>query len=211
MDTIERIIEKEWSMFHSVNEGQQKASCQESPQTFAAMRRCQFLAWSEAACQSYERDLDAAAAAGRNLPEEKYIHMMASCTPERYELVKDRLPEISDEQRTLAKQLTDRLMEQTEVMRAQWPFLGVIGRPVHADADDEYNTSIETYNLGEFLTYSPETLRLLLEHVEAQAAKGISFAEDIELRCLQAMGCRSFEHAQQVVLQQLSGGGCHLR
>ena len=211
MDLIDEIIEKEWKMFHSVNDGQEKASCQENPQTFAAMRRCQFQAWSEAACQSYAHDLDEAIAAGRNLPEEKYIHMMKSCTPERYEMVKDRLPEITPAHYALARKLTDRLMEQTEAMRAQWPFLGVIGRPVHSDADDEYNTSIETYNLGEFLTYSPETLRLLLDHVEAQAAKGISFAEEIELRCLQAMGCRSFEHAQQVVLQQLSGGGCHLR
>lgn len=211
MNIIERIIEKEWTMFHAVNEGQEKASCQESPHTFAAMRRCQFQAWSREACLSYEMDLDAAIASGRNLPEEKYIHMMKSCTPDRYAFVKDRLPEISQEHLDLADRLNAKLLAQTAVMRGSWPFLDIIARPVYAASDNEYTTSIETYNLGEFLTYSPATLQLLLEHVEALEAQGVSFVEQIELNCLRIMGCDSFEQAQQVVLRQQSGGGCHLR
>ena len=78
---IDNIIALEWKMFSSVNEGGPKASCQEDPQTFDGMRRGQFSAWSDEAAQCYYEDVKAAAATGRNLAMEKYIHMMKSTAP----------------------------------------------------------------------------------------------------------------------------------
>lgn len=198
--TIDRIIEKEWRMFQAVNEGQARAGCQEDPKTFALMRRSQFGAWSEEACRSYEQDLSEAAASGRNLLEEKYIHMMASCTPEEYEELKARLPELPPEHRELAQMVNRRLMAEARAMREAHPFLNQIGRPLEASGDTAYATSIETYQLGELLTYSRQTLEALLRHIEALEAEGGSLAENIQLACLQAMGFYSFEDAAALIL-----------
>ena len=198
---IERIISKEWEMFHSVNEGQQKASCQENPETFAAMRRSQFENWSEAVCASYEEDLDRAKREGRNLPEEKYIHMMARCTPKAYGPLADRLPKITMEHWGLAQSINERMLKQAAALREQYPFLARIGRPLYATGGDNVmDTSIETYQLGELLTYSEKTLNLLSDYIETLAAQGVSLAEKVQLSALQAIGLPSFQVAEQVVL-----------
>lgn len=201
METIiDQIIAIEWRMFHSVNEGQEKAGCQEDPATFSLMRRSQFDAWSEDACRSYLQDLTAAEASGRNLPEEKYIHMMARCTPEAYGPLAGRLPAVTAAHRLLAQAVNTRLMDQAAALRKTWPFLDRIGRPLYAAGDSPADTSIETYQLGELLTYSQRTLGLLLSHIESQAAQGISLAETIQLNCLRRMGFRSFADASALVM-----------
>ena len=77
---ISSILEKEWQMFQAVNSGLARTDCQDDPDTFARMRCAQFLTWSEEACRSYEQDLTNAEAEGRNLVEEKYIHIMENIT-----------------------------------------------------------------------------------------------------------------------------------
>lgn len=207
MDTLEtlidRIVDKEWEMFHNVNQGMPKAGCQENYSTFSAMRRSQFENWSQAACASYEEDLDTARREGRNLPAEKYIHMMARCTPEAYAPLAGSLPKISMERWELAQALNVRLLEQAAAMREKYPFLARIGRPLYSEGGDNVcDTSIETYQLGEFLTYSEKTLRLLAEHLETLARDGISLAEKIQLSALQAIGLPTFEAAEQAVMSR---------
>jgi len=195
MEQMERMIRKEWEMFSSVNDGKEKASCQENPTVFFAMRRAQFAAWTEAACLSYERDLDQAAQEGRNLAEEKYIHMMQTTVPRQYAILRAKLPEISAERRQLAEQINDALLRQTELLRNRYPFLHKTGRPLHAaDAYGE-DTSIETYQLGELLTNSLQTLQLLQAHLFQLEEQGISLAEQIQLNSLRCIGFASFEEA----------------
>lgn len=199
---IESIIEKEWRMFQAVNAGQARADCQEDPNAFALMRHSQFCAWSGEACRCYEQDLANAAAEGRNLLEEKYIHMMASCTPEGYAKLENRLPALAPEHRAFAEKVNRRLMDEARTMREKHPFLNRIGRPLEADGDTAFATSIETYQLGELLTYSMETLEALLRHIEALETRGESLAENIQLACLKAMGFYSFEDAAALVLHK---------
>jgi hypothetical protein len=80
-ESIDKIISIEWEMFTSVNEGQARASCQDDRRTFEGMRAAQFHAWQASAVESYLEDLGAAESAGRNLVEEKYIHMMKTTEP----------------------------------------------------------------------------------------------------------------------------------
>lgn len=93
--TIKNVIEKEWKMFHSVN-GEQRVSCQEDFNTFVGMRSAQFNVWSEVSVESYLEDLIAAEEAGWNMVREKYIRMMKSTDPDRYDYFKDTLPQVSE-------------------------------------------------------------------------------------------------------------------
>lgn len=197
---INHIIEKEWRMFQMVNAGMAQAGCQQDPKTFALMCRAQFCAWNEASCNSYDKDLDEAEAADRNLLEEKYIHMMASCAPEDYAILKTRLPELETAHIQLAKRVNGRLMVQVRAMREAYPFLNRIGRPLDSRWDSAIATSVETYQLGELLTYSDRTLKALFQHIDDLELKGKSLAEQIQLACLKSMSFYSFEDAAALVL-----------
>ena len=70
-----------------------------------------------------EQDLISAEAAGRNLPEEKYIHMMARRTPEDYAAFCVRLPELPPEHLRLAETVNRRLMDELRAMREKYPLL----------------------------------------------------------------------------------------
>lgn len=197
--TISRIIEKEWRMFQAVNAGLARADCQQTPETFARMRCAQFLAWNEETCRSYEQDLIHAEADNQNLLEHKYIHMMARCAPKNYEALKARLPQRTPEHKALAQKVNRCLMAEARLVRKQYPFLNRIGRPLDASGDTEMDTSVETYQLGELLTYSQQTLRSLLRHIEDLEKRGESLAMQIQLISLQALGFRSFEDAAELV------------
>ena len=196
MEQLQRMIQKEWAMFTAVNEGKEKASCQQDPGTFFAMRQAQFSAWSEEARQSYERDLDSAKAAGRNLLEEKYIHMMAVTEPEQYATLADRLPPLKEETRVLASRINHVMLRQTAELRRTYPFLSQIGRPLYAADAGPWDTAIETYQMGELLTYSGRTLALLHTHLLELERQGIALAEQIQLNSLRCIGFSSFREAE---------------
>ena len=157
---IDNIIAMEWKMFSSVNEGGPKASCQEDPVTFDGMRRGQFSAWSQEAAENYYKDVKNAAAAGRNLAMEKYIHMMKSTAPAQYELLLPRVVYPSKTAIDLAEKITAKMVEQTAILHKEYPYVSGSGRPLYSSSDF-YGTSVETYQRGELYTYSEATLSAL--------------------------------------------------
>ena len=72
MKLIQRLIEREWTLFDKVRNIGGRASCQDDRKTFFIMRGSQFLSWNVPLLESYENDLRAAQAEGRNLLAEKY-------------------------------------------------------------------------------------------------------------------------------------------
>ncbi|WP_346688652.1 DUF4125 family protein [uncultured Cloacibacillus sp.] len=63
---------------------------------------------------------------------------------------------------------------------------------------DGGETSIETYQLGELLTYSEKTLRLLAARIaELEAAGGVSYAELIIENGLKRRGFRGLDDAEK--------------
>ena len=195
---LEGILQKEWQMFHTVN-GEQRADCQENQEMFFAMRRAQFSAWSQEARQSYLEDLNAAAARGRNLVREKYIWMMETTDPAAFEKLKKELPEISAEKRRLVEELLKKFLSQTERMRRAYPELAGYGRPLHM-SEEAGETSVETYQRGELLTYSLRTLHALRRHLLRLEEQGIDLAYQIQENSLLCLGYSSIE---EVVRQAL--------
>jgi hypothetical protein len=202
-DIVNKIVEAEWPMFHLVN-GDNRAGCQEDHDGFFALRKAQFRAWSPEAAASYLRDLQAAQREGRNLAREKYIHMMKTTDPAGYRAFCGELPPVSAEKERLAAEIWSHLLEQTERMRAKYPGLALGGRPLHARDAQRGDTSLETYQVGELLTYSEETLSALLAHIETLAAQGTDLAFEIQQNTLACNGYRSIAEAEQAMIRAYS-------
>lgn len=88
MKLIQRLIEREWTLFDKVHNIGGRASCQDDRKTFFIMRGSQFLSWNVPLLESYENDLRAAQAEGRNLLAEKYGYMMMWTSPKEFKEVR---------------------------------------------------------------------------------------------------------------------------
>jgi hypothetical protein len=71
---ISKILDLKLEMFLTVPT-EQKASCQEYPDSFRLHRRAQFALWSENTLRSYLKDLEKAETDGSNLMTIKYARM----------------------------------------------------------------------------------------------------------------------------------------
>ena len=109
----------------------------------------------------------------------KYLKMMKSTQPEEYEAQKRFLPFMSAEKIALANEICDEMIAQTSFLRKAYPIVGGFGRPLFSEEDRCGFTSVQTYLLGELLTYSERTLRLLKEHLFALKVEGRSLAEAV--------------------------------
>ena len=195
-DILEKIVSFEWDMFQAVNEGGPRADCQNDRKTFEGMRRAQFQAWSQVALESYLDDLLCAVLDGRNLVSEKYIHMMKYTAPTQYAALAAQLPVPDEAVTELAREISEALLAETADLRRQFPYVAGAGRPLRADSDDTGVTSIETYQLGELLTYSEGTLRLLLARLTELRAEGKSLAREILENTVRHYGYDSLERAE---------------
>lgn len=196
-ETILKIILIEWEMFTAVNAGGPRASCQDDQTTFEGMRKAQFKAWPEAARKAYLKDLEGAVSAGRNLVNEKYILMMKYSEPENYEKLAPTIPTPDDTQMSLAKEISDEMLNETIELNRDFPYVSDAGRPLYSSYDVTGVTSIETYQLGELLTYSESTLRLLKDHILKLHAEGKHFAREILENTVKFYGFESLEAAEE--------------
>lgn len=173
---INEIADMEWDMFQRVHNNGGRASCQNDPETFYGMRCGQFLAWETPVLESYARDLKSAQESGRNLLAEKYLRMMESTFPREYELQKARLPEVSERAARLAEEICMEMIAQTAALRERFPLVGGAGRPLYSSEDRPGDTSVETYQRCELLTYSEQTLEKLHTQVFEMKERGESLA-----------------------------------
>lgn len=203
-ETADHIIEKEWKMFQTVN-GDLHASCQENPQMFHAMRSGQLLAWDQSPRENYLQDLTEAEAAGRNLLREKYIYMMSRTDPDQFEALKDQVQAVSDQKLKLVQEISSHLLKQTEKFRKEFPYLTLMARPLYsAEESGKTDTSIETYQMGEFLTYSERTLKSLLAYVIQQENEGVELAREIETYSVRQLGYESLAAADAYVKSRVA-------
>ena len=200
-DIIKDIIAIEWDMFHNVN-GETRECCQEDKDTFVLMRNAQFSEWNEAACLSYLKDVQAAAAQGKSLVREKYIHMMKKTDPSGYDAFKNELPEISNEKSELTESIWQHMLVQTEKVREKYPLLALGGRPLHTYEEKEW-PSVETYQKSELLTYSEDTLKLLLDHIENLEKDGINMVWKIQENSVLCLGYKTMDDAEIAMAGQI--------
>ena len=88
-------------MFDAVENISGRASCQDDYDTFRIMRKSQLEAWNAETLESYLNDLKTAQENGRNLLSEKYAFMMEYTSPDEFEQIRDRLPDITEDKKRL--------------------------------------------------------------------------------------------------------------
>ena len=161
---VNDIINREWAMFQNTQNIGGRAGCQDQFDTFYANRYSQHSVWSAETLESYRNDLIAAEMAGRNLITEKYAYMMEYTDPAYYQAnLKPHLPSLSEEKAGLVAQIVSLQLMGYSSYAARYPRLAGAGRPVDESTG---GTSIRDYSVGEYRTYSENTLRLLLQDVK---------------------------------------------
>ncbi len=164
-EKINRILEMEWESFQQVQNKGGRASCQDDRETFDIMRSSQFLCWPELLLDSYQKDLEEAAAAGRNLLTEKYARMLEVLAPEEYETAAEMLPVLSGEQKRLSGEITEIQVQWMKEYAQKYPELAKRSRPILQKDAPSGEASFETYLKGELCTCSEATLRIYREYV----------------------------------------------
>lgn len=161
---VNDIIDREWAMFQKTQNIGGRAGCQDQFDTFYINRYSQHSAWQDDTLESYRNDLIAAEMAGRNLITEKYAYMMEFTDPAYYQAnLQARLPVLSGEKAQLVAEVVSLQLLGYQKYAAQYPNLVKAGRPANESHGD---TSIRDYSIGEYKTYSENTLGLLLRDVK---------------------------------------------
>lgn len=194
-EIINDILEIEWVMFHTVN-GEKRVSCQEDKTRFDNLRTAQYIVWSEEALASYYKDLKACEDAGWNIAREKYIRMMKVSDPVNYSKLKGELAPVTPEKERLVEEIWKIALPQTIKFRTEFPKVSTGGRPLTI-AEEKGYPSVENYQKSELMTYSEETLRLLLEHIKKMEAEGKEFFRIVQDNSVKCMGFESMEDAER--------------
>jgi len=197
VNLIEKIIKFEWNEFQHVENEGGRASCQDNWETFEIARKSQFLSWNEGLLESYYDDLLNAKNQGRNLLTEKYARMMENTAPNKYEKLKHRIPVISNEKKSLIKEIIRLRVKWAEEFAVECPNISGNGRLIHSYEDNDNDTSIETYLRGELGTYSEKTVKLYYEYVKMLGSQGKNLSRMIMDNTAQAYGYESLDEAEK--------------
>lgn len=206
-NTIEEIVALEWDMFQLVNEGGERADCQEEYETFQGMRFGQFATWSESAQESYLEDLRAAKESERNLVEEKYIWMMIEGSPEMFLEMSPRVKLPTERATELADAVCEMMINQTAQLHEIYPTVAGSGRPLYATDENTGTVSVETYQYSELITYSEKTLEALYQHISELESRNIMLAELILTNSVRHYGYNSLSEAESVLSGGAEGSG----
>ena len=197
MTKVEEIVAQEWVMFDQVHNIGGRASCQDDQATFAVMRSSQLLAWSEEMLDSYAGDLRDAKLAGRNLLAEKYGYMMERTSPLEFECIREALPPIPAEKRTLIDRISAAQMAWWRELNEAYPALTGRGRSGNREDDGVAGTSFETYLRGELATYSRQTLERYWAHVQQLRGEGKNLNRLILEHTVRQYGWNDLEEAER--------------
>ncbi len=158
---VDEIVQMEWERFDKVeNVGGQRAECQDNWNTFAIMRKSQFLTWNDELLLSYMTDFKKANARNWNMVTEKYGRMMISTDSDAYEKLQKYFPEVSEKKAAIIEEIVKIQVSWMEAFAEQYPKSAGSARSIHTEEDSLYNTSYETYLRGELSTYSDKTVEL---------------------------------------------------
>ena len=195
---ILHIVKTEWEMFQKVNNIGGRASCQNDKTTFEIMRLSQYSSWTAEMIRSYEGDLISAEQTGRNLMMEKYAYMMEYTDPAYFEAnLAPALPKTVSETMAIIREIVDYLVDCENVIARTFPNLSRAGRPIASKEDSFYDTSVETYAIGELRTYSRATLDLYLGHVRKCKAADKNLALIVKDTMVRLYGYASMEDAER--------------
>lgn len=199
---LQAVLDLEWDMFSTVNGPDKQVDCQQDRATFDIMRRAQAEVWTQPLLESWEADLRAAKAAGRNLMMEKYAHIMQYTEPSTYEEIRGVLPMPSDRAKELAHAIAAQYTLWAERERERYPMVSLAGRPISSDEDMYTIPSSESYMRGELYTYSEHTLELYWTYLQECVCMQRNLHHEIMTNTVKAYGYASLEDAEEEMKKQ---------
>ena len=198
ISTVQRIVDLDWNMLLQSARMEGAADVEGDKKIFSDMRSAQFSAWSDKSAESYLTDLNIAAAGNRNLIIEKNIRAMRIYDPGQYEEIKDILEPISEKKDALVTEISDILIAQMEQCYKKYPNVST-GQQLRSSEDTDEMMSVETHQKAEFMTYSEETLELLLADIKELEGRGESLAENILDNSIRIYGFESLAAADKAI------------
>ena len=196
---IDKIVQLEWKQFDQVKNEGGRASCQDDFETFAIMRKSQYLTWNEELLNSYYNDLLLAEQNGWNLIMEKYARMMKSTAPEQYMELALTLPSRSEERERITEELVKIQVEWMEQFSKTFPKMAGNARSIHTYEDTAFHTSYETYLRGELGTYGEETFVLYGRFIAKLLKENRNLAYEIMSNTAKLYGYESIEDAEKKI------------
>lgn len=209
-------------MFSDVKNIGGKASGQNNPRMFRAIRSSQFMTWSYATLKSYLDDLKKAENEERNLMVEKYARMMKSTSPLEFARIDHIIPQLSLETFSLINKIVEIEIKWEEEFSKKFPNISKRGRPIHSSDNvrwseyldklekfqsegkniptEEYGkltTSVETYLRSELATYSKKTIGLYYKDILDYKSKNINKQEIIYEFMIKKYGYKSLKEAEK--------------
>ncbi|MCR5654820.1 MAG: DUF4125 family protein, partial [Lachnospiraceae bacterium] len=194
---VKEIVKAEWQSFDQViNEGG-RAGCQDDWPTFSIMRSSQYNTWTDAMLLQYLTDFKVAQARGRNMIMEKYGRMEETSSPEKWEEIKDKFPQLSEEKKAIMEQIIALQVGWMEAFADEYPNLAANARRIHTEEDAPWDTSYETYLRGEIATYSDRMLKLYAQFIVGLQSKGENLAYQIMTETVHMYGYADLDAAQK--------------
>jgi len=185
---LDEVLALEWDMFQRVRSNR-PAPCQSAPERFRMIRGSLFETWTERMLASYVKDLEDAAACGRNLLSEKYARMDNLIPPRNTNPVIDQIVELE-------------IKWQSE-LRERYPALyECCCRRMEATGN---GNDFSVYLRCELETYGDNTLWLYYENVRTADDRKENLAIESLQRLVRKTGYRDAKHADSYLSERLAG------
>ena len=164
---INKLIKIEYECFSKTQNIGGRAKCQDNYDKFYIMRKAQWQSLTSSVITSVIEDITKAINDGRNPVSEKYGYMMATYAKDDYDRIKDQLPAISDDKKSIIESIVNRYIRWYEELVTKYPKMMNNGRYLRTVTDSYCSISIETYLRCELMTYSIHTLLLWQECIDS--------------------------------------------
>ena len=203
MDTsVQELLDLEWRLFDAAPQAGQRPARPEDREVFCMFRSAQLSVWSPELRESWQQDLLAAQAEGRNPINEKYIYILERVDRKQYNALNLGLPAASMEKLWLVDWICSAEVVWQEALAQKYPHLTQNSRAIHTSADARENVSFETFLRGELMCCSVNTLRLYARQVEKAQKAGRNLCEAMLENTVRQLGYASLEAAEEGILSK---------
>ena len=139
---INKLIKIEYECFSKTQNIGGRAKCQDNYDKFYIMRNAQWQSLTSSVITSVIEDITKAINDGRNPVSEKYGYMMATYAKDDYDRIKDQLPAISDDKKSIIESIVNRYIRWYEELVTKYPKMMNNGRYLRTVTDSYCSISL---------------------------------------------------------------------
>lgn len=196
-EIIDKILEIELDFFKRTNNTDGVAECQLDFEEFLIMRSSQWESFDVKTNESYLKDLEIAKNDNRNIVQEKYLYMMKNSANDEYEKIKYILLDKPKGHEVLVRQISKIYMDMAKDFYEKYPNFSKHLRPLYKENDTKERCSVETYLMGELMSYSLITLVHLFDYIKILKENNENIIYIINTKVAEKKGMESIENVEK--------------